>query len=181
MKQDDCYLLGNVTKAHGLRGEIQLYLDVDTPDSYQELESIFILMNNKLVPFFIETLQINNNKALVKLEGVETREESEALAGKEVYLPLSFLPTLDDHQFYYHEIVGYDFSDKDEVIGKVESVITLSAQTLLTVRVGKDEVLVPLQDDIITEVDKSNQQIKAILPDGLLDIYLSEEDADNED
>lgn len=178
MKQDDCYLLGNVIKAHGLNGEIQVYFDVDFPDSYNNLESFFILMNNKLIPFFIETLQINSNKALIKLEGVESREESENLANKQVYLPLSFLPPLPNDKYYYHEIVGYDFYDQDDLIGKVENVITLSAQILLTVKVNEVEVLVPLQEGIIQKVDKENQIIVAILPDGLLDVYLNSDSED---
>ena len=126
MKQDDCYLLGNVIKAHGLNGEIQVYLDVDFPDSYRNLESIFILMNNKLIPFFIETLQINSNKALIKLEGIEKREDSAELANNQVYLPLSFLPPLPDDKYYYHEIVGYDFYNNDDLLGKVENEINFS-------------------------------------------------------
>lgn len=178
MKQEDCYLLGNVIKAHGLNGEIQVFLDVDFPDSYQDLESVFILMDNRLVPFFIETIQINDKKALVKLEGVESREASEQLANKPIYLPLSFLPNLPDDQYYYHEIIGYDFIDGEKQLGKIENVITLSAQVLLTVMVDSTEVLIPLQEGIIKKVDKTQQQIFGTLPDGLLDVYLEDNSSD---
>jgi len=179
MKQDDCDLLGNVIKAHGLNGEIQAFLDADEPGSYTVLESIFILMNNKLIPFFIETIQINGNKALIKLEGVDSREASEDLANHQIYLPLSFLPELPADKYYYHEIVGYDFFDGENLLGQVENVITLSAQTLLTLNVEGTEVLVPLQEGIISKVDKQLQRIMANLPEGLLDVYLSN-DSENE-
>ena len=52
---DDCYQLGNVVKTHGLRGELVIFLDVDHPELYQEMESVLVDMNGKLVPFFIET------------------------------------------------------------------------------------------------------------------------------
>ncbi len=179
MKQDDCYLLGNVIKAHGLSGEIQAYLDVDFPDSYEEMESVFILMNNKLVPFFIDTIQINNNKALIKFEGVDSREGAEDLSNKQIYLPLSFLPPLPEDKYYYHEIVGYDFYDDSNLLGKVENVITLSSQILLTVVVDNKEVLIPLQEGIIRKVDKKEAKIMANLPDGLLDVYLDSDTNEN--
>ena len=175
MKREDCYQLGNVIKAHGLNGEIQIYLDVDVPEEYEELESIFILQGTKLIPFFIDTLQINSNKALTKLEGVDRREDAEALAGKEVYLPLSALPELEEDQYYYHDIIGFDFYDNGKLLGIVENVIAFSAQTLLTVKVNNTEVLVPLQDEIIRSVDKAEQRVLANLPEGLLDIYLNED------
>lgn len=178
MKQEDCYLLGNVIKAHGLNGEVQAFLDVDFPDSYQNLESVFVLIDNKLIPFFIETIQINGKKALIKLEGIETREDSEQLANKALYLPLTFLPSLPEDQYYYHEIIGYDFFHEEKLLGKVENVITLSAQVLLTVIVDSNEVLIPLQDGIIQKVDKVQKQIFGNLPNGLLDVYLENKASD---
>lgn len=175
MKREDCYQLGNVIKAHGLNGEIQIYLDVDTPAAYQELESVFILTGNKLIPFFIDTLQINGNKALTKLEGVDSREEAEALAGNEVHLPLAALPQLEENQYYYHEIIGFEFFDNGKPLGIVENVIAFSAQTLLTIKVDQVEVLVPLQDEIIVSVDKESRQVQGNLPEGLLDVYLNED------
>ncbi len=180
MTLDNCYQLGNIIKAHGLAGEVQLYLDVDFPQEYENLESIFILLNNKLVPFFIESIQINATKALVAIEGINSREEAEELGNKPVYLPLSFLPKLPEDKYYYHEVAGYDFYDHGKLIGKVVNVIDLSAQPLLTIEVEGKEVLVPLQDDIVTKVDKEKMKIEARLPDGLLEIYL-EDDGKDED
>ena len=179
MKQDDCYQLGNVIKAHGLNGEIQVFLDVDVPEEYEELESFFVLTGKKLIPFFIETFQLNGNKALIKLEGVEDRAAAEDLSGAGVFLPLAALPELNDDQFYYHEIVGFEFYHQNQLLGTVENVVTFSAQTLLTIKVDEQEVLVPLQDEIILSVDKEKQRIDGQLPDGLLEIYL-DNDTDHE-
>jgi len=40
MTIDDCYQLGYIVKTHGLKGEVQIYLDVDAPSDYRNLESV---------------------------------------------------------------------------------------------------------------------------------------------
>ena len=56
MRKEDCYLLGKITRKHGLSGNIILKLDTDQPEFYKNLESIFVEINGLLVPFFIEKI-----------------------------------------------------------------------------------------------------------------------------
>jgi 16S rRNA processing protein RimM len=55
MNKDQCFYLGSVAKLHGYKGGLSLYLDVDYPDDYTEMESVFIEINKQLVPFFMES------------------------------------------------------------------------------------------------------------------------------
>ncbi|MFY0651051.1 MAG: 16S rRNA processing protein RimM [Cyclobacteriaceae bacterium] len=176
MRVEDCYQLGYVTKTHGLKGELQIFLDVDFPEQYKNLESMFVLRNNALVPFFLEYIQINGNKALLKIDEINDIEEARPLISSEVYLPLSFLPELENDQFYYHELIGFELLDGDKTIGTVKNVYDLPNQDLIEVDHNGKEVLVPLNDEVITKVDKQAMQVIAKLPDGLLEIYLSDED-----
>ena len=89
MNIDECYQLGHVIKTHGLKGEVNIFLDVDHPSEYQELGSVFVEINQKLVPFFIESIQLKGNKALVKFEDVDSLEEAEELQSKRIYRPLT--------------------------------------------------------------------------------------------
>lgn len=172
MGVDDCYQLGHVIKTHGLKGEVQILLDVDIPEQYKNLESIFVLRNNSLVPFFLEWVQVNGNKALVKIDEIDDIEMAKTLVSSEVYLPLSSLPELDENQFYFHEIIGFDLLDGDNLIGKIKNVYALSPQNLIEVDHKGIDVLVPLNDEVIKTVDKEAKKVLAELPDGLLDVYI---------
>ena len=48
MKKEDCYYLGRITKAHGLKGEIQCYFDVNDQMEYEGLDAFFVELNNGL-------------------------------------------------------------------------------------------------------------------------------------
>ena len=175
MNIDECYQLGHVIKTHGLKGEVNIFLDVDDPSEYHELGSVFVEINQKLVPFFIESIQLKGNKALVKFEDVATLEQAEELQSKRIYVPLADLPDLEEHQFYYHEIVGYRVKETSRgLLGTVKNVYTSSGQDLVAVEYQGKEILIPVADEIIKKVDKDQKTLDVTLPGGLLELYLDQ-------
>ena len=58
MTTDECYRLGRITKPFGLKGEVIFFLDVDEPDNYAGLDSVFVETKNGLVPYFIKKIQL---------------------------------------------------------------------------------------------------------------------------
>ena len=173
MNIGECFHLGYVIKKHGLSGEVNILLDVDMPQQYQEMESVFVEINDKLVPFFIESISIKGNKAIVRFEDVNTAEQADDLRGKGLFLPLSFLPDLGEGKFYYHEIMQYHVVDKVHGdIGTVKDIYTSPNQDLLAVDHNNKEVLIPINDEIIGEVDHDQKVLHVSLPEGLLDVYL---------
>lgn len=170
MQIDDCYLLGEVIKTHGLNGEVSVFLDVDLPESYKNLESVFLKQEGILVPFFIETLQINGDRALVKFEDVESLNEAKEFVKSELYLPLASLPKLPDGGYYFHELVGCVVHDSQKEVGVVKNVLEFGNQQLLEIENENKEHLIPLTDGIIKETDIPNKRIIVSLPEGLLDL-----------
>jgi 16S rRNA processing protein RimM len=105
-------------------------------------------------------------------------ESGPAMAGWTIYPPLSALPQLKDDQYYYHEVIGYQVVDKNlGDLGTVKEIYSTGAQDVVVMIYQNHEVLIPLIDAIIPKVDKKNQIVHSILPDGLLEVY-TQEDAD---
>ena len=171
MKKDDCYQLGEVIKSHGLKGEVSILLDVDFPEEYENLESVFLEQQGRLIPFFIDTIQINQNKALVKFEDVDSIDNAKSILKSKLYLPLLSLPELEQDQYYFHDLVGSEVHENDSLIGIVKEVIDLNGNQLLQIDADGKEILIPLKDEILTKVDVEKKLIQVQLPDGLLDIY----------
>lgn len=175
MTVDDCYQIGYVIKTHGLKGEVQLFLDVDNPLAYQEMESMLVQQNDSLIPFFIEHLQINSSKSIAKFEEVDDIEEAKGLVACRLYLPLEVLPDLKDGEYYLHQLIDMKLHDKGNYIGKVKELFEIGPQELISVIHQEKEILIPLTDEIIQKVDIKNNRIDADIPDGLIDIYLEDE------
>ncbi|PKP25288.1 MAG: 16S rRNA processing protein RimM [Bacteroidetes bacterium HGW-Bacteroidetes-2] len=174
MHKEECFYLGKIVRKYSFKGEVLIKLDTDQPELYTEMESVFVDSNNNLIPFFIEKSALHKSTLLrVQFEDVDTEQKADDLIGLEVYLPLNQLPELEDHQFYFHEIIGYAVEDIHfGKVGILKGINDSGAQTLFEIdREGK-EILIPLNDDFIVKVDKKNKLLVLDTPEGLIAIYL---------
>lgn len=171
MRIDDCYLVGKLVKTHGLKGHIVLKFDVDFPEDYEEMESILVLRNKELVPFFVSELRLQSDKAIIRLEDVATVAEAKQLTGCEIYLPLTNLKDLPGSGYYFHELIGCKVYQKNELIGEIRQLYQPSSQYLAEIVAGSREILVPVTDAIFRSVDIQSGKIEVTLPEGLLEIY----------
>jgi 16S rRNA processing protein RimM len=171
---DDYYYLGVITKLHGNNGQVNAFLDVDEPMEYSMLDMVFLNINDTPVPFFIKKINIKNNKAVITFEDIEDNEKASQLIKKEMYLPLSTLPKLTGNNFYYHEIEGYTVIDKNfGKLGLLENILDYPNQAVMQITHKNKEVLVPVNDDIIIDVNREKKTLTIDAPDGLIDIYLN--------
>ena len=173
MSYDNYFELGNVVKTHGLKGELILLLDVDQPEYYKKLESIFLEINGKLVPFFIQEISIRGDQARLTIEDVDSQDAAKELVGKSAFLPLEALPKLKKGQYYYHDMVGCRVFEKEKLIGTVLEIIEAPNNMLMSVDHQGKEILIPMDEEIMLSVDIENSTIQTSLPDGLLDVYLN--------
>ncbi len=175
MKIEDCFEFGYVAKVHGYKGEVVLVLDVDEPAAYKTIDSVFVQLKGKLVPYFVEALRLQGDKATVKLEDVDSQEAAQALVGNPLFLPLNKLPQLAEDQFYYHDIIGYRLVDATlGTLGEVTDVYELPQQAVIAMNYQGKEVLVPISDEIVLKANHARKELEVNLPEGLLDIYLAD-------
>lgn len=170
----DCYYLGRITKPWGTKGQLVLFLDVDSPEEYASLDSAFVEVKGQLVPLFFRVDQLNGNKAIVTPED-SNPDEATKLVGHELYLPLTLLPKLTGNQFYFHEVKGFRMVDsRHGDIGILEQVIEYPAQPLFQIMKNGTEILVPVIDQVIDRVDRELKTIFITAPNGLIELYLGD-------
>ena len=175
MKKENCFYLGKIVKKYSFKGEVLLKLDTDQPELYEYLDALFLDINNSLIPYFIEKSQLHKSNLLrLKFEDVSTEIDAEQLLKKEVYLPLALLPKLEGNTFYYHEIIGFHIVDENfGSVGLISGVNDSSAQVLFEIDRNGIEILIPLNDDIISSVDRTNKTVTVNTPPGLIELYLN--------
>lgn len=174
MQVDNCYWVGAIRKAHGIKGEVKGYFDVDHLDEYQDMESVYLLDGDKLIPFFVQQFRPTGpTTAILSLREVRSRDEAEALAGLEMYLPLDQLPDLKAGQFFFHDIVGFKVQDNDlGLLGTVSGVREMPGNDLMIMRYKGADVLIPLNPKIVLRADYSEETIFTNIPEGLVDVYI---------
>jgi len=174
MRKEDCFYLGTIVSKFSFKGELLVKLDTDEPEAYSKLESVFIAVGNNLVPFFIERCSLQKSSLLrVKFEDVNDEADAESLLKSELYLPLDFLPKLEGNQFYFHEIIGFSVEDERfGTVGTITGVNDTTSQALFEIDKDGKEILIPINDDFILEVNREDKIIKVDVPEGLIELYL---------
>lgn len=171
---DNCFSLGKITKTVGYKGELNLFLDTDSPENYYNIESVLIDIRGELIPFIIESNKAKNRfNITIKLQNVEDDEVGD-FVNCEVYLPMSLLPKLDGNKFYFHEVIGFQVVEENYgIVGKIDGFYENITQPLMII-IGKEnkEILIPVIDNFIKLVDRENKRIEISVPEGLIELYL---------
>ena len=174
MTKEECFYLGKVVSKFSFKGEVLIKLDTDEPESYLEMESVFVDYDNNLVPFFIEKSSLQKSNLLrVKFEDVDSEEDAEDLIKCDLYLPLDLLPTLNEDQFYFHEVIGFTVQDANYgTVGTLTGINDTTSQALFEIEKNGKLILIPMNDEFLQKVDKKNKTIYVQTPEGLIDLYL---------
>lgn len=171
MDLNDHFYMGYISKTHGVKGEVTAILDVDSTEKYSKLTAVVLKGKEGACTCEVEHLRPGKGTAIIKFKGTDTPEAAKALQGMEIYAALSFLPPAGKNQFYLHDVIGFTVCDKTHgEIGPVQAVLEYPGQYLIQVMRGKKELLIPVNADIVLEVDHPRKTVMVDVPEGLLEL-----------
>lgn len=175
MLKKDCFYLGKIVKKYSFKGEVLVKLDTDQPEIYNNLDTVFIKIQNDLIPFFIERSQLHKSQLLrIKFEDVTTEEDADYIMKSQLYLPLELLPKLEGNKFYFHEVIGFTVKDVNfGYVGIIKGINDTISQALFEINRDGIEILIPLNDEFIKDIDRENKTIVVETPEGLIDLYIN--------
>ncbi len=101
-------------------------------------------------------------RPLLRLEGLEHISAVEPLRGRDLLVPRSTLPPLEDDEFWPDQLVGIAVrSVRGALVGEVAGVLVLPSCDVLEVRRPGDaaDLLVPLHREAVPELDVAARRI----------------------
>jgi len=173
----DLILVGVITAAHGIRGEVKLRSFTADPEalpSYNPLQTA----GGKALE--VSRMRAQKDGFIASLKGVNDRNAAEALRGTELFVPRKRLPAPDDDELYVADLIGLTVKLKGgSVLGEVVGFPNYGASDLLDVKVQgrKDSVLIPYADPFVLETDLEARTITVDLPEDYLSDGKGERDA----
>jgi 16S rRNA processing protein RimM len=163
-------LLGRILKIQGYDGTITARLEKDFIDNIPEMESVFLEIEGKPVPFFISSSQYSGGDVLkLRFEGYGTYEKACDLAGCQVFLTTGKGKSARSDN---NNITGYKVIQSNKrILGTIGEIINYPGQDLLKIiSPDKKEILIPFHKDFIVRIDKKKKIITVQLPEGLTEI-----------
>ena len=175
MNKDEMHCLGKITKLHGYKGELTVFLDTAKVADYKDLQFLFLEIKGSLVPYKIELFEPKTNDSVkVRLAGVNDEATAKSLLKSMVYVRLTELSVKDEDRRDMVNWVGYTVFDQTHGnIGVVEEVVEHRKNPQLEIRHNTGKlILLPLQPEFVLEIDDESQTISTAAPEGLVELYL---------
>ena len=165
-------LVGTIARAHGNKGQVIVNPQTDfAHDRFAVGHEMVIEQGGRSTTRRITAVRFQGGRPIVALDGIDTMDDAEALAGAELKMPAGSLGALPANTFYRHDLVGCEVKDTaGRAIGRVTDVEGPLERSLLIVASGRGEVMVPMANGIVVNVDTVARQIVVELPEGLMDL-----------
>ncbi len=164
--------VGFTKKTHGSQGELKITLKDEYFDDFVNSDVVFINVQGKPLPFFIENLR-EAGDILLKIEDVDSPSDAKDLTSKELFLREKDIKITkkEGEVLTFELMVGYEIFDEETgLIGKIESVEAMPQQHLAIVGYLGREVFIPLHPQMVVSLDEKAKQLVLRLPEGLLDL-----------
>jgi 16S rRNA processing protein RimM len=171
MVAENCRPIGKLTKLHGYEGEALFVANEDLPKKIEKTEWMFFVIEGLPVPFFVSNIKLRTEtSAIVKLADVNNSEEVQKLIGLEVLIEISNKGK-KSKPFSRLNVDGYIVTDfKFGKIGIAKTVLNFQENYLLQVFDNNREILIPVNEFNIGEINDSKKTIQVNIPDGLLEL-----------
>ena len=161
--------IGKIVNTHGLRGEVKIVPWTDTPDVFEDLTVIYIKNKSEYKPLNIESVRYQKNNLIVKFK--EYSDINDILQYKHavLYAERDDLGELPEGVYYIVVLIGLVvFTESGEKIGIIADVFNTGANDIYDVkREGKKNLLLPVIDDVVKEIDLENKRVTVHVMEGL--------------
>ncbi|TAJ14656.1 16S rRNA processing protein RimM [Marinilabiliaceae bacterium JC017] len=172
IEKKNCTEIGTCIKAHGIKGELVIRLLSDWDINSFDTDFLFFDLDGGLVPFRVESIrEKNDTDILVKLEDIEGEEKGAFLFDKPVHVDNAHISVETNDSIKPGGVTGFTAVDlKVGELGVIKGILEINNNPLFEIEYHNQELLIPVVEDFISEIDETNKKIIFDLPEGLIDL-----------
>lgn len=161
--------IGKLGKSFGLDGHLRVIMQEGTDDIWSDIiakkQAIFVGILDFKIPFFIQ--EYLEEKNLIKFNHIRTEDQFKELANKDVYVVLTEelrKSTLDPELFDNMTLID---AESQAVMGQIIRIEEFPAHPMAFVSTADGEVMVPLVEEWIIDMNSETKEVVMLLPEGL--------------
>jgi 16S rRNA processing protein RimM len=152
-------LVGVVTSAHGITGEVRVKSFTTDPVALGGYGPLTTADGRQLR---IAALRHHRaDELILRLDGVVTRGAAEQLKGCRLYVPRAVLPDPEPGEYYHADLVGLRAEDvSGGEVGRITAVLNYGAGDILEITAADGTAeLIPFSDSHVPVVDLANGRV----------------------
>ncbi len=165
--------IGKIVNTHGLRGEVKIVPWTDYPDDFERIKNVCIKMRDKSMDCTIKSVKYQKNNIIVGFKEIKDINEAELWKNAVVYASREELGDLPEGVYYVADLIGMQVYDNDnnETIGEIADVLKTGSNDVYVVkRADKKDLLLPVIDDVVLDVDTEKRIVSVHIMEGLDEI-----------
>ena len=167
-RQDEKVVVGKFGATYGIRGWLKVFSYTDDTEGIFEYRPWFVKQQGKWVEYQVESWKRHNKGMVVKLAGLDVREDAHLLTNFDIAINPSSLPELPEDEIYWRELFGMQVvTTSGYHLGEITDVFETGSNDVLVVTAnlndafGQKERLIPfLTEQVIKQIDRDAQRIE---------------------
>lgn len=166
----DFYNVGKIVNTHGIRGEVRVMPTTDfVAERFAKGQDLYLQRSGEPLKLTVETARQHKGFILVKFVGYDNINDVQAFRDHELMVSEEDQQPLEDGQYYYHQIIGLTVKTVDgDSIGTIKEILSPGANDVWVVQLaGKKDLLLPVIDDVVKDVDLDAGEVTVELMEGL--------------
>lgn len=163
--------IGKIVATHGLNGDLVMTHIVGASTWLEKGAVLFLELNKgSFIPYFVTGCKaVSDEEYIVTFEDVAELALAKKLIGKQVYVQEEIIKKEAEHTPLLW--IGFNIIDKEKGgLGVLEDVMETGHQWLGKLTYNGKEVLIPLIEQMIVDINIRNKYIRVNLPEGLLEL-----------
>lgn len=170
---NDLVLLGKISKAHGIKGEVKIYPYSGDAKNFALYTHLFLIEpGDNQEKLEISRARNQGKTVIILFAGITNRNQAEELVGKEVAVQRDQLPVTEEDHPYLFDLLGRRVALEDgRDLGVITDFLDSGAHDILVVKGENGELLIPLVDDFLCSIEEDVVVME--LPPGLLEMNAS--------
>ncbi len=164
-------LIGRVIGPHGLRGLLKIESYAQSEDTLLTAGEVFLRQSRgEISEYGILSAVPHKGGALIRLEGLDSRDQGEPYRGAEILIPKAAV-SRDKDEYFWNELIGLRvYVETGRYLGTVQDILPTAANDIYVVRQGREEFLIPAIYDVVKTIDLENGKMIISEVEGLLDL-----------
>lgn len=160
--------VGKIINTHGLRGDVKVMPWTDTPEDFEDIPVVYIKRKTENEKLTVSKIKYQKNNLIIKFNEINDINDAEKYKGLILLADREDLWELEDGVYYIADLIGLDVYDESGKIGVIEDVLNTGANDIYDVkREGKKNLLLPVIDEVVKEIDLENGRVTVHVMEGL--------------
>ncbi|MDD4490046.1 MAG: ribosome maturation factor RimM [Paludibacter sp.] len=171
ISKSQLFPIGQINKPHGIQGEMSFGFTTDVFE-LEELPFFIFELDGIFVPFVVADFRLKTTSTgILRLDGLNSEEDVRPFSGLQIFILKEQLDLLGEVEPDLDYLVGFQLKDIEKgIIGVISEIDHTTENVLFVIQKDDDELLIPVSEEYIREINQDNKIIEVELPDGLLDL-----------